>query len=155
MSRKKQAKAGPLNGPSQRQLRVAEQVRHELSKSLQRGHFQNQLLLDKSNMITVTEVRISPDLKNAKAYVMPLGGLQNDIETLLPALNEEAKSFQADLAHALEIKFTPRLRFIVDDSFGEAERIETILYKINKKKAENSETLQDEDNASQIETETS
>jgi ribosome-binding factor A len=127
-------KRGNINdhksGPSQRQLRVGEQVRQEIAKTLQRGHFKNTELVDKSRLITVTEVRMTPDLKNARAYVMPLGGKAEDIESLLPALNAEAKEFQADLGHALAMKFTPRVQFIVDNSFDEASRIESILRNI-------------------------
>jgi ribosome-binding factor A len=119
-------------GPTQRQLRVGEQVRHEIAQTLQRGHFGNPDLSDNSRMITVTEVRLSPDLKNAKAYVLPLGGKKEDVERLLPLLNDEHRVFQADLAHALEMKFTPRVKFIEDTSFGEAQRIESILHNIHK-----------------------
>lgn len=119
-------------GPTQRQLRVGEQVRHEIAQTLQRGHFSHPDLADKSRMVTVTEVRISPDLKNAKAYVLPLGGKREDIDMLLPLLNDEHRVFQADLAHALEMKFTPRVKFVEDTSFGEAQRIENILHDIHK-----------------------
>lgn len=119
-------------GPSQRQLRAGEQVRHEISNTLQRGHFKDENLVEKSALVTVTEVRLTPDLKNAKAYVMPLGGKQEDIDILLPALNAEAKTFQADLGHALEMKFTPRVQFVLDTSFAEAQRIENILNDIKK-----------------------
>jgi ribosome-binding factor A len=119
-------------GPTQRQLRVGEQVRHEIAQTLQRGHFSNPELSDNSRIITVTEVRLSPDLKHAKAYVLPLGGKREDIERFLPLLNEEHRVFQADLAHALEMKFTPRVKFLEDTSFGEAQRIESILHDIHK-----------------------
>lgn len=121
-----------MNDPSQRQLRVGEQVRHELSQLLQRGHFKDPSLVEKSALITVTEVRLTPDLKHAKAYVLPLGGKQSDIDELLPALNEEAKTFQSELGHALKMKFTPRVQFVTDHSFGEADRIEHILHNIKK-----------------------
>lgn len=131
---KSDKKSGPKsNMPTQRQLRVAEQVRHQLSNILHRGHFHDEALMD-AGKITVTEVRISPDLKNAKAYVMPLGG--KDIETLLPALNEHSHYFQSELGRVLDTKFTPKVRFVADDSFGEAARIETILYNISKTRKE-------------------
>ncbi len=119
------------NMPSQRQLRVAEQVRHELAKVLLRGHFSDEALMDAAR-ITVTEVRISPDLKNAKAYVMPLGG--KDMDKILPALNDHSKYFQGEVARVLETKYSPKIRFIADDSFGEAQRIERILYDLQKSK---------------------
>lgn len=117
---------------SQRQLRVGEQIRHELAQILQRGHFRNEVLAEHANLITVTEVRISPDLKNARVYVMPLGG--KDIDTLLPALNEQSKYMQYELAQRLALRNTPRLSFVTDDSFGEANRIESILHKIEQEK---------------------
>ena len=117
---------------SQRQLRVGEQVRHELAKILQRGRFKNEELTNNANLITVTEVRISPDLKNARVYVMPLGG--KNIDVLLPALNDQAKYMQYELAQSLGLKNTPRLSFVTDESFGEADRIENILYEIERKK---------------------
>lgn len=78
--------------PSQRQLRVGEQIRHILSETLQRGHFQSEILIEEAGLVTITEVRPSPDLKHARAYVMTLGGKQ--VEAILEALNDEARVFQ-------------------------------------------------------------
>lgn len=111
--------------PSQRQLRVGEQLRHIIADTLRRGHFHNELLINNSGSITVTEVRTSPDLKHARAYVMTLGG--ENMEKILPALNEEASSFQKDIGRQSGLKFTPRVRFVTDESFAEADKIETLL----------------------------
>jgi ribosome-binding factor A len=77
------------NEPSQRQLRVGEQIRHIIAETMQRGHFHDEALID-AGKITVTEVRVSPDLKNAKAFVMSLGG--QNMEEILPALNDEEQA---------------------------------------------------------------
>lgn len=111
--------------PSQRQLRVGEQIRHIIAQTLQRGHFHSEILIQNSSTVTVSEVRASPDLKYAKAYVMTLGG--KDIAEILSALNDEAKTFQKDIARQANLKFTPRISFVTDDSFDHAQRIESIL----------------------------
>lgn len=110
--------------PSQRQLRVGEQLRHIIAETMQRGHFHDEALMD-AGKITVTEVRVSPDLKNAKAYVMTLGG--GDMEAVLPALNAEAHVFQKEINRQSSLKFTPKIRFVGDETFDEADRIETLL----------------------------
>ncbi|HRQ60670.1 MAG TPA: 30S ribosome-binding factor RbfA [Alphaproteobacteria bacterium] len=110
--------------PSQRQLRVGEQLKHILSDTMARGHFQHPLLLD-AGKVTVTEVRASPDLRNATAYVMPLGGTET--EEILKALNGEAHIFQKEIGRQANLKFTPRIYFKADDVFGEAQRIEDLL----------------------------
>ena len=120
----KRQKGNP-NEPSQRQLRVGEQIRHIISETLQRGHFNNETLMDKSNMVVVSEVRPSPDLKHARAYVMSLNG--EDIDEILPALNENAHVFQKDINRGSNLKFTPRVKFVTDTSFDEAQHIEQIL----------------------------
>lgn len=111
-------------GPSQRQLRVGEQLRHIIAETLQRGHFHDEALLD-AGKITVTEVRVSPDLKNATAYVLALGG--ENMDAILPALNEAAQTFQKDFGKKAQLKFTPKLRFKIDDSFENATRLDSIL----------------------------
>lgn len=114
-----------MSEPSQRQLRVGEQIRHILCDTLQRGHFQSQILIDEASKVTITEVRPSPDLKHARAYVMTLGGQQ--IEAVLEALNDEARVFQKDIGRQSSLKFTPKIRFVTDDSFDQAQRIERLL----------------------------
>lgn len=113
-----------MNQPSQRQLRVGEQIRHIIAETLQRGHFKHPVLLD-GGKVTVTEVRVSPDLKQATAYVLSLGG--SNMEEILPALNDEAPAFQKEINRQSEIKFTPKIRFKIDESFDAAQRLESIL----------------------------
>jgi ribosome-binding factor A len=112
-------------GPSQRQLRVGEQLRHIIAETMQRGHFHEEVLLDNAANVTVTEVRASPDLKQATAYVISLGG--HDMEHILPALNEEAQVFQKDINAKSNLKFTPRVRFKLDTSFDKVQRLDSIL----------------------------
>ncbi len=110
-------------GPTQRQLRVGEQLRHIIAETMARGHFQDTALLDAP--VTVAEVRVTPDLKQAKVFVMSLGG--QDMDTILPALNDEAHVFQKDIGRQLNMKFTPKVRFLRDESFDEAQKIDEIL----------------------------
>lgn len=119
----------PPNEPSQRQRRVGEQIRHIIADTLQRGHFHDEILLNAAN-ITVTEVRPSPDLKQATAYVMALGG--KDMDSILPALNNNAAVFQKEINRQSNLKFTPKIRFKMDKTFGEAARIEELLREIKK-----------------------
>lgn len=110
-------------GPSQRQLRVGEQVKHIVAETMARGHFYNEALLNAH--ITVAEVRVSPDLKNAKAYVMSLGGANMD--EILTALNEESHVFQKEIGRQQSMKFTPKVQFVRDESFDEAQKIDELL----------------------------
>lgn len=112
------------NQPSQRQLRVAEQIRHIIGETLLRGDFYDPALADAAK-VTVTEVRISPDLKHATAFVISLGG--EGMETLIPALNEAAPVFQKSIGKQAELKFTPKVQFRIDGSFDNAQRLEGIL----------------------------
>lgn len=108
----------------QRQLRVGEQIRHVLAQTMREGRFHDEALLEAS-LITVTEVRIGADLKNATAFVMPLGG--KNAEPVLQALNRAAPYFQAQVGHELRLKYTPHILFKLDTSFDEAERIERLI----------------------------
>jgi ribosome-binding factor A len=110
-------------GPSQRQLRVGEEIRHALAEPLLRGDLHNEVLAGHS--ITVTEVTVSPDLKNATAYVMPLGGA--DQEAVLAALGEAAPYLRSLVGRAVRLKFTPRLTFRIDTSFDEGDKIDRLL----------------------------
>tara|TARA_B100001989_G_scaffold253248_1_gene239231 strand:+ start:1718 stop:2140 length:423 start_codon:yes stop_codon:yes gene_type:complete len=130
MKQKRNTSKSSINEPSQRQLRVGEQIRHILSETLQRGHFTNDFLLDHSNTITISEVRPSPDLKYAKAYITAMG--MENLSEILKALNEESNVFQKDIGRSLSIKFTPRIKFVEDESFANAEHIENILRDIHK-----------------------
>lgn len=108
-------------------LRVAEQIKEVIAQSLMRGHFHSPVLMDASS-VTVTEVRVSPDLKHATAYVISLGG--QNMEEILPALNEEAFSFQKDINRQTQLKFTPKLQFRMDDTFDKVSRLEDIMHGI-------------------------
>ncbi len=110
-------------GPSQRQQRVAELVRHALAEVLSRGDVQDDVLT--KNVITIPEVRMSPDLKLATAYVMPLGG--RDEEAVLKALDKHKKVLRQEVARRVNLKFAPDLRFRRDESFDEAARIDALL----------------------------
>ena len=110
-------------GPSQRQQRVAELVRHALAEVLSRGDIQDDVLT--RNVITIPEVRMSPDLKLATAYVMPLGG--RDEEAVLKALDKNKKVLRQEVARRVNLKFAPDLRFRRDESFDEAARIDALL----------------------------
>jgi len=110
--------------PSQRQLQVGEELRHIISETLQRGGFDDPALMD-GNGITVAEVKVAPDMKNATAYVMTLGG--RDINVVIPALNDAVAHFHHDISRKLRMKFMPRLKFVEDTSFAYAERIDNLL----------------------------
>lgn len=113
------------SGPSQRQLRVGEQIRHMIVETLQFGTFHDERLMDDAMGVTVSEVRCSPDLKNATAYVMTLGG--KNLEETLEALNDAAPFFQKEINRKATLKFTPRVTFKRDKSFDEAQKIESII----------------------------
>jgi ribosome-binding factor A len=110
-------------GPSQRQLRVGELVRHALAELLARGAVHDPVIA--THTITVPEVRMSPDLQLATIYVMPLGG--RDQEAALAALERNKKFLRGEIAKRINLKFAPEIRFRIDDSFNEAERIERLL----------------------------
>jgi ribosome-binding factor A len=113
----------PSAGPSQRQQRVAELVRHALSEVLSRGDLRDDVLI--SHVVTVPEVRMSPDLKLATAYVMPLGG--KDEKAVVAALERNRKALRQEVARRVNLKFAPELRFRRDESFDEAARIDALL----------------------------
>jgi ribosome-binding factor A len=110
-------------GGSQRQLRVGETVRHAIADILAHGDVHDPEL--EGHIITVPEVRMSPDLKLATVYVMPLGG--RDTEVVIAALNRNKKFLRGEVAHRVNLKFAPEIRFRIDDRFDEAERIEKLL----------------------------
>jgi ribosome-binding factor A len=111
------------SGGSQRQLRVGETVRHALADILAHGNVHDPDL--EGHIITVPEVRMSPDLKLATVYVMPLGG--RDTDKVITALARNKKFLRGEVAHRVNLKFAPDLRFRIDDRFEEAERIEKLL----------------------------
>lgn len=110
-------------GGSQRQLRVGEQVRHAIAEILAQGTVHDEDL--EGHIVTVPEVRMSPDLKLATVYVMPLGG--RDTELIIAALERNKKFLRGEVARRVNLKFAPDLRFRVDERFDEAERIEKLL----------------------------
>ncbi|MFG1345361.1 30S ribosome-binding factor RbfA [Xanthobacter autotrophicus DSM 431] len=110
-------------GPSQRMLRVGELVRHALAEVLQRGNVTDPVLA--GHIITVPEVRMSPDLKIATCYVMPLGG--KDIAPVLKALDTNARRLRGEVARRVELKSVPELRFRKDTSFDEGARMDALL----------------------------
>ncbi len=115
-------------GRSQRQLRVGEEIRHILSDVLRRAHFRDPDLA--GAVITVTEVRVSPDLKNATAFVMPLTGATgagDDTDTVLKALDRAHAYIRTLVAEQLNLRFAPTLSFKRDASFDAASRIEQVL----------------------------
>ena len=110
--------------PSQRQLRVGEQVRHALADILARGEVQDPVI--EGHVITVPEVRMSPDLKLATALIMPLGG--KDEAEVVKALNRMAKAFRGALSKRLrEMRSMPDVRFRLDDRFDAASHIDALL----------------------------
>lgn len=111
--------------PSHRQLRVGEELRHSLAEVLLRGELRDPDLADAS--ITVTEVRISPDLRNATAFIMPLGGA--NMERILPALRRAAPFLRTRVGKGLRLRFTPTLSFQADTSFDYAQNIDRLLRK--------------------------
>lgn len=120
MTRKSSASS---KAPSQRMLRVGELIRHKLAEMLARGEIHDDVLA--SHTITIPEVRISPDLKLATVYVMPLGG--NDVKPVIAALERNKKYIRAEVAHTLNLKYAPDLRFREDETFEEATRIDRLL----------------------------
>jgi ribosome-binding factor A len=114
---------------TQRQLRVGEEVRHALAEVLMRGDVPWPKGFNPS-AVTVTEVKISPDLKNATVFVMPLGG-EKLVETV-KAMNEGVGFFRFSVGKAVPLRHVPKLRFVADESFEAAHRIEKILLDLNK-----------------------
>jgi ribosome-binding factor A len=121
---KTQTRSGPGTGPSQRMLRVGELVRHALADVLARGDAVVDPVLT-GRIITVPEVRMSPDLKIATCYVMPLGGA--DIQPVLKALAAHQKVLRTEVGRRVELKSVPALRFMKDTSFEEGARIDALL----------------------------
>jgi ribosome-binding factor A len=111
-------------GPTQRQLRVGEEIRHILATILNRGDYSHPLL-EEARAI-VTEVRISPDLKNAKVFITSLGG--KNMDAVVKVLNEASPQLRSSLGRVLTIKYTPQLQFKADTSFDEAAKIATLLH---------------------------
>ncbi len=109
--------------PSQRALRAGELVRHALAEILARGEVHDPVI--ETHLITVAEVRMSPDLRLATIYVMPLGG--HDEKSVLAALDRNKRFLRGEIAHRVNLKFAPDIRFRIDERFDEAQRIEDLL----------------------------
>jgi ribosome-binding factor A len=112
-----------MKGPSQRQLRVGELIRHALADMLTRGDIHDPVI--EKHLITVPEAQVSPDLRLATIYVMPLGG--RDAAAVVAALEKNKKFLRGEIARRINLKFAPDIRFRIDERFDEAERIEKLL----------------------------
>ncbi len=111
------------SAPSQRQLRAGELVRHAVAEVLSRGEVHDPVI--ETHLITVPEVRMSPDLRLATIYVMPLGG--QDKDEVIAALDRNMRFLRGEIAQRVNLKFAPEIRFRIDERFDEAERIEKLL----------------------------
>jgi ribosome-binding factor A len=121
MAKRQKSETGKL--PTQRGLRAGELVRHAVAEIFARGEVHDPVL--EGHLITVPEVRMSPDLRLATIYVMPLGG--KDTKDVLEALDRHKKFLRGEIAHRVNLKFAPDLRFLLDERFDEAERINKLL----------------------------
>ncbi|HEX9770611.1 MAG TPA: 30S ribosome-binding factor RbfA [Kiloniellales bacterium] len=115
--------ASRSRSPSQRQLRVGEEIRHALVRVLGRGDLHDPLLSEAN--VTVTQVEVSPDLKNATAFVVPLGG--SHIDEIVGALNRAAGYLRGQLGREIQLRYTPRVVFEPDLSFDRADEVERLL----------------------------
>jgi len=123
MSKRKPSTRAANHGPSQRQLRAGELVRHALADILRRDELADPALA--GVQVTVGEVRASPDLKHMHAFVAPLGG--GDAQALADALNRAAPFLRGRLGREVDLRFTPQLHFLADESYDEALRIDAAL----------------------------
>ena len=123
MKRQSAPGRGQAQGPTQRQLRAGELVRHALVEILREEEISDEAMAGVS--VTVTEVRMSPDLRHAVCFVEPLGGGQADL--VVAALNKHAKFLRGRLGRNIEMKFTPDLKFLHDESFNEAARMNRLF----------------------------
>src|SRR6202047_2028833 len=113
----------PARGPTQRSVRVGELVRHALAEILARGEVHDPVI--ETHLITVPEVRMSPDLRVATVYILPLGG--QDAAVVLAALDRNKRYLRGEIARRVNLKFTPDIRFRIDERFDEADRIDKLL----------------------------
>ena len=123
MTRKKSHRDSAPGGGSQRQLRVGELIRHAMAELLTRGDVHDPVI--EGHLITVPEVRMTADLRLATVYVMPLAG--RDTDDVIAAFERNKKFLRGEVAHQINLKFAPDLRFRIDDRFAEAERIDKLL----------------------------
>ncbi len=120
MTRKKTSSA---KAPTQRMLRIGELIRHRIAELLVRGDIHDEVIA--AHIITIPEVRLSHDLKLATVYVMPMGG--EDLKPVIAALENNKKYIRTEVAHALNLRYAPDLRFRQDATFEEASRIDRLL----------------------------
>jgi ribosome-binding factor A len=111
------------SAPTQRQLRVGELIRHALAEILQRGEVHDPTL--ESTVVTVPEVRMTPDLRLATIFVIPLGG--KDGQTIINAFERNRRYLRGEIAHRVNLRYAPDLRFRLDPSFAEGDRIDALL----------------------------
>ncbi len=123
MSRQQHSGAPREKGPTQRQMRVGEMLRHALADVFRRGDIRDPDLAGIS--VTVTQVKPSGDMRHATVFVEPLGGRNGEV--VVTALNRHARYLRGEMGRLIALKFTPELRFVEDTSFAEADRIEGIL----------------------------
>jgi len=123
MSRNAKSPAGSSRGPSQRQLRLGEMLRHALSEILTRVDIRDDDL--KGVFVTVSEVRVSPDARTATAFVLPLGGQNQD--AVVAALNRHARFIRGELTPRVTVKYMPTVKFVADTTFDESSRIDSLL----------------------------
>ena len=120
----------PSSVPTQRQLRVGEEIRHSIAWALERGEVRDHAII--GIVITVTEVRISPDLKNATVFITPLGGGNKEMVTAVTdGLNRASPFLRRMIAKQLELRAVPRLKFIQDMSFDKVSEIDTLMRSAN------------------------
>jgi len=130
-------------GSSQRQLRVGEMLRHALAEILYRNEIRDPDLDGVS--VTITQVKPSPDMRYATVYCEPLGG--ENAKEIVAALNRHKGFLRGEMGHRIAIKFTPELRFVEDESFAEAQKIENILKseRVSRDLAASDEDAEDQD----------
>lgn len=123
MARQKHHSRDSAPGGSQRQLRVGELIRHAIAELLTRGDIHDDTIV--SHLVTIPEVKMTADLRLATVYFMPLGG--KDAKAVLAAFERNKKFIRQEVAHRVNMKFAPDLRFRLDERFDEAERIDKLL----------------------------
>jgi ribosome-binding factor A len=118
-------RGGEPQGKSVRTLKVGEAMRHVLADVLARGDIRDEVL--DRHIISISEVRVSPDLRHATAFIMPVGATADDQAAVLKALNSHAKRLKTEVARRVNTKYAADLHFRVDESFAEAARIDALL----------------------------
>ncbi len=116
---------GQAKAPSQRQLRVGEEIRHALAWTLERDEVRDPSV--QGVPVTVTEVRVSPDLKNATAFVVPLGAEDGAVAALIEGLSRASPFLRRRIGEKVRLRHVPRLNFVADPSFDNAGRIDALL----------------------------